>query len=361
MKQYTQWLMNHVWRQVSCLLFFFIFLLPSTHVYAAVDQISYLYVADFETDHVFRCSLSSGGFSGACATLSELFGPVTVGIAFSKAANGTLHGYVLGNGGHLYECLVTAQGDFDACHITPHPPGGWSPIGIAFSEGNTGELASKYAYVVDNSSNQIYQCPVNTSGALGVCQVTPADASSHWFPVGITIATVNHHRYAYIPSTPSPNSFIYRCPINADGTFAEWSDCLSTIPAHIDPYVWGPQAIAFALVRAHGVETQYAYVADGDGGNVYQCTLDTSGTASNGTLSSCQATPAAGAPGWFPSGITFVTVEGKQMAYVADGHGSGLLFQCMLNDDGTFRDCHITPSLAPWVGVFGTAISSGGQ
>ena len=318
-----------------------------------------LYVADFEIDSVFRCSIASGdnGTLNSCKALSGSFGAVTVGLTCATAWNDSTYAYVLDNGGQLFQCLLTAEG-LEQCHVTPPPNGGWSPIGIALGPRNAGGVQTQFAYVADNSSNNIYRCLVNRIGALSGCRATPSTTPG-WFPSGIVLASVNHTLYAYIASNPSPNSAIYRCLINPDGTLGAFNTCLNPTPKNIDASVWGPQGIAFATVSNNGAATQYAYVADSDGGHVYQCTLDITGKPTNGTLTSCTATPSAGAPSWNPTGITFVTSAGQQYAYVADGRGSGLLYRCMLSNDGALSDCRTTPNDAPWTGVFSSATMTG--
>lgn len=340
-------------------LFFLMLLVFSCSNYGYSEPVSSkaqdLYVADFEMDSVFRCSIAraDSGKLNRCKALSGSFGTVTVGLTSATAWNDLTYAYVLDNGGQLFHCLLTAEG-LEQCHVTPPPNGGWSPIGIALGPRSAGGRQTQFAYVADNSSNNIYRCLVNRMGALSACSTTPSTTPG-WFPSGITLASVNHTLYAYIASNPSPNSAIYRCLINPDGTLGDFKSCLHPTPQNIDASAWGPQSIAFATVGKNGAATQYAYVADSDGGHIYQCILDTTGKLTNGTLTSCTATPDAGAPTWNPTGITFVTSAGQQYAYVADGRGSGLLYRCLIGNDGALSGCRTTPDDAPWTGVFGSA------
>lgn len=83
-------------------------------------------------------------------------------------------------------------------------------------------------------------------------------------------------------------------------------------------------------------------MVDYGGNTAQQCTLNT-----NGTINTCSATPSSSAPWSGPWGIFFATVNTVQYAYVAN-YGSGLVYQCTLNSNGSFNTCTSTPSSAPW-------------
>ena len=101
--------------------------------------------------------------------------------------------------------------------------------------------------------------------------------------------------------------------------------------------------------------TQYAYVADFVG-NLYQCSLN-----NDGTFSSCPApTPPSGVTSWQPAGITFAAFNGSQYAYVADGQSSGAVYQCSLNTSGVLTNCSATPSGTNWSPQFIAFATIGG-
>ena len=115
---------------------------------------------------------------------------------------------------------------------------------------------------------------------------------------------------------------------------------------------WFPSAITFAQING----TQYAYLADGfSTQNLYRCTLN-----SDGTFNACAATPSSSAPNWSPDGIAFATVNGVQFAYVGSNTSGGHVYQCTLNSNGTFNTCTITPSTgAPsWGGRAGVTFAT---
>lgn len=146
----------------------------------------------------------------------------------------------------------------------------------------------------------------------------------------LTFATVNGQQYAYVANQ---GGLVYQCQINNDGTF---STCDATPQM---PPAWNPRAIAFATVNS----VQFGYVTDVGGGIIYQCSLNT-----NGTFSGCSSATATTFPA--PYGITFASVNGTQYVYIADaGQGGmgdyGTVYQCPLNDDGTFQTCNPIPTM----------------
>lgn len=196
----------------------------------------------------------------------------------------------------------------------------------------------QYAYPVDQSGF-VYQCTIADDGTFSSCDATPASPPS-WAPYAIDFATSSGVQYGYV--TDVGNGNVFQCSLNSDGSFNACPTATGlTFPA--------PYGITFATVGG----VQYAYIADaGTGvgfGNAYQCTLN-----SDGSINSCSITPASGAPGWIPYQITFETVNGTQYAYVADNGTTptGNVYQCTLNNDGSFNICTTTPSSPPssnWV------------
>ncbi len=209
----------------------------------------------------------------------------------------------------------------------------------------------QYGYTVDQNGF-VYQCNINLDGTFSSCSATPQSPPA-WAPHGIAFATVNGVQYAYI--TDVGVGEIYQCSLNSDGSFSNCSLAIST--AFNAPY-----GIAFATISG----IQYAYIAEavtsgGPTGAVYQCTLN-----SNGSLNACTATPQLGAPAWIAYSVTFSTTGGTQYAYVTDNGTSpttGHVYQCSLNNDGSFNVCTATPTVSPpsnWVPSYVAFATFGG-
>jgi hypothetical protein len=95
----------------------------------------------------------------------------------------------------------------------------------------------------------VYRCLLNADGTFenNGCVATPADTSSFapWNPYYIAFKTLNGIQYAYVVNNQGVNiGSIYRCTVdNTTGLLTQ--DCVMTpdIPANRD--TWQPSGIAF--------------------------------------------------------------------------------------------------------------------
>ena len=269
------------------------------------------------------------------------------------------HGYVGDISGNVYKCDLTALGAFTGCVTTPS--GGAIPWEsgasalVRFASFNVAGIETQYAYVVDNgvesAAGAIYKCRVESSGMIesGSCASTPTSSPVlPWKPTLFTFATVNGTQYAYVPDNTSPAGNVYKCSLNTIGNFMG-ATCAST--PTIGAPAWVPTNVAFA--RVGGI--QYAYVADGNGsGLIYKCSLNTDGTFVD---NSCTSTPVS--PPWIqPIALSFATFSGVQYAYVGDINAPNL-YRCDIDVlDGALVNCITTPSTPPsWTGPAFTAFA----
>ena len=151
-------------------------------------------------------------------------------------------------------------------------------------------------------------------------------------------------QYAYVADF---NGFVWKCPLSQDGSFGT----CETTPIPNTTWVQGPYKITFATVGG----TQLAYVAEGGGGgsnlgDVYQCGL----TNNNDSFSACSVIPNQG---WSTYQVAFTIVGSIQFAYIADGGTIGKVWQCPLNNNGSFGTCStLTPAFTlntSWTGPSG--------
>lgn len=301
-----------------------------------VTQISgaspiYAYIADQNTTNVYKCTLDACGNFSTCNATPTSNVPTWQPFSLSFATIGnTEYAYVTApNDGVLRKCLVNQAGNLTNCSIQTFN-GNAESLTFATVSG------TQYAYVANVGSTRIDRCTLNGDGSFNTCTATPSVGAPAWLAFSITIGTVNGYRHAYVSTASFGPAPIYKCDVNADGTFTN-NSCVIT-PAAGAP-AWSPISVTFATFN----HTQYAYVAE-RGGNVYQCTLN-----NDGTFNACTATPAAGVPAWNPFAIDFQTVNNTLYAYVAGGF-SGEVYQCTLNNDGSFNTCTAIPSFGvPWV------------
>jgi len=288
---------------------------------AATQQ--YSYVAGYD-GHVYYCTLNSDGSFNTCTITPSSGVSFTdpTGVAFATVGE-TQYGYVAdANSGFVYRCTLNSNGTFNVCSPSQALGG---PNTVAFATVNQ----TQYAYVanVSNVSPSVYQCTLNSNGTFNTCTTTPSSGAPAWTPTGVTFATVGGTHYAYVTSN---SGLVYNCTLNSDGTF---NTCSSVGQSFSEPL-----AIAFATVNG----TQYAYVADKSAGTISICTLDTV----NGAFAGCSST---GAPSPLTyTGLTFTTVNGVQSAYLANQGLTalpGFMYQCSINNtNGTFSSCNQTPA-----------------
>lgn len=255
--------------------------------------------------------------------------------------DGTQYAYILENG--VTYCSINSDSTFNHCIPTTAPTTGMNhPHGIAFATFN-----QQYAYLTDPNSSSLFQCTIDTtSGDLSSCSEYSdgnIDAA-----LGIAFNTDgNGAQHAYVADAATG---MLVCPMNATtGSFMSSPGCTTTPSLGAAPS-WVPYGIAFTTARG----TRYAYVADnGTGanfGHVYRCLLNADGTFKN---NSCVATPtdtSSFAP-WNPSYIAFTTFNGIQYAYVVNNQSVniGSIYRCTVDETTGLltQDCIKTPDIDP--------------
>lgn len=255
------------------------------------------------------------------------------------------YAYVANFDGGVYQCSLANDGTFSSC-LAPTLPGGvtsWQPAGITFATFN----GSQYAYVADGQSpiGAVYQCSLNTSGALTNCNATPS--GENWSPQFIAFATIGGTPFGYVIDD---NHDTYACTVDADGLFTSCNKKL-------DAGTVNASALAFTTIVSSGIATQYAYLAALNNG-VQQCTINNI----DGSLIGCGSTPTAPI-GWTPQAIAIATVGSTQYAYVADGT-LNVIYKCTISNSGALSACAQTPNIgAPWSSLTNVWIATidGGQ
>lgn len=226
---------------------------PRGIAFATFNQ-QYAYLADANSASLFQCSLDTT--SGDLSSCLEYFDgniDAALGIAFNTDGNGTQHAYVSDAATGMQVCPMDANGSFmnpPGCATTPSlgaPP--WFPYGITFTTAG----GTRYAYVADNGAGanlgHVYRCLLNADGTFtnNGCVATPADTSSFapWNPYSIAFKTLNGIQYAYVVNNQSVNiGSIYRCIVDeSTGLFTQ--DCIETPDIPTDRDTWQPSGIAF--------------------------------------------------------------------------------------------------------------------
>ena len=161
--------------------------------------------------------------------------PVWVGPSVTiGTVSGTQYAFVADTSGNFYRCTLKPDGTFNACGATPSS-------GAPAWQVETGTLATisgtQYAYVAD-ATGYIYQCGLNSDATLNTCTSVPTSGKPTWLPGDLSIQTIGGSPYAYI--TDSLRKAVWRCPVNADGTFGS---CVKT-PTLSAP-AWAAYSIAF--------------------------------------------------------------------------------------------------------------------
>jgi hypothetical protein len=273
-------------------------------------------------DHLFVC------FPG---------GKTCSGTTYSFEVKQTQRAYVANFGNRksspgIYLCTLNGLGGFDSCTLTPAMGSPlWKPNDVAVAITN----GIKYAYIADDARH-IYQCNIISNGEFSNCALTPANNAPNWLPGGINFETVSGVQYAYVASYGyGGGPTMSQCTLNIDGSF---NTCVST-PASGAPN-WALNSVNFNVAADSQL---YAYTTDRYGKKVYHCSVN-----ADGSFNSCAITPTNDTPNWRPSDIAFATFNGTQYAYVAsDSGGIGGVYQCTLNNDGTFNTCALLSAAGP--------------
>lgn len=287
------------------------------------------------TSQIQQYLLSQDGllsFRENATQVEEHYGQMTF-----ATVNGTQYAYILENG--VIYCTINSNGTFNNCTPTTAPTHGVNhPHAIAFATFN-----QQYAYLADPSSSSLFQCTIDTTnGNLSSC-LEYADANID-AALGIAFNTDgNGAQHAYIADAATG---MVVCPMDANGSFMNSPGCAIT-PSSGTPN-WVPFSIAFTTVSG----TRYAYVADNgissDLGHVYRCLLNADGTFKD---NSCVATPtdtSSFAP-WNPYYIAFKTLNGIQYAYVVNNQSVniGSIYRCSVDQTTGLltQDCIKTPDI----------------
>lgn len=226
---------------------------PRAIAFATFNQ-QYAYLADPSSSSLFQCTIDTT--SGNLSSCLEYFDgniDAAFGIAFNTDGNGTQHAYVADAATGMQVCPMSANGSFmnpPGCATTPSLGApSWIPYSIAFTTSG----GTRYAYVADNgigaNLGHVYRCLLNADGTFkdNGCVATPTDTSSFspWNPSYIAFKTLNGTQYAYVVNNQSVNiGSIYRCAIDKT-TGLLTQDCIKTPDIPTDRNTWQPSGIAF--------------------------------------------------------------------------------------------------------------------
>ena len=292
------------------------------------------YVANGSSNNnVFACAMDSSGIFTSCSAQSISGGAIfPTGITLATF-NDILYPYTaIDGGGAPYQCSIeSGSGTLINCNQS-------SPTGATLASISGIAIATlggtSYTYLSNRigsaSVYPIYKCTMNSTGALTTC--TASNTLSGNAPQGLYIESLAGVQYLYA-LTPTTGK-ISKCQLNPSGGDFVGS---CTLTPTVTPSGWGVgSGLGFATMQN---ESTYAYVPAYSGSsNVFKCSVDNS----SGAFSNCEATPASGAPSWSqPQAVTVVAINGVQYAYVA---ASGIVYQCPLNNDGSFGTCIQMPS-----------------
>ena len=273
------------------------------------------------------CQISPNGTPNA----NECYQPLQSNSLNITRTTPTQYSYVAsGFLGTVYVCSLNPDGSYNTCNTTPstNVPS-WQPEAVAFATFS----GTQYGYVTTWSDGIVYRCILNADGSFSSCNPTIPTGSYYTHAEGLSFTTVNNTQYAYVSDDVDS---VFYCTLNSDGTF---NTCQPTPSSN--PPTWRPISLTFNTIAG----TQYAYVCNADG-SVFQCTLN-----SDGSFNTCNATPSSGAPSWTPYSLAFATVDGTQFAYVANTNGN--LYVCNIHSDGDLYSCNLSPTSGFTVAVEG--------
>ena len=270
--------------------------------FESFDQ-PYIYVCDVNTaiPVLWQCPMTESGIIGnnsRCNGLSGGFGPVA-GTTFATF-NDQRYAYVSDQSANLWQCSMTATGTIgnnsQCTRLVNSSSGGFAATyGVTFAS----FADTTYAYVSDNESNVMWQCPMTANGAIasggcnGLLNSNTTINATGFNPYigGITFESFAGVTYAYV----SDNANVWRCQMTANGTIANNGYCDALVDSN--GYILAPVAVTFESFAG----TNYAYVSEDTGGQVIQCPLTESGAFADG---GCNAF----SPGFnYIAGITFYT------------------------------------------------------
>ena len=318
----------------------------------------YAYVGDSGTGSVYQCSIEEAtGLFSACKSTPKVDSPNWTPTAIQFVKIGGIRYAYVASGGELsettveiYKCDLQSDGSFDKCELVlKGTDRKWSAMDLNFA--TVGGVVYAYIAYLDlellDSKGEVYKCSLKPDGSFDACEVLFHNGKpKDWGPQSISFVTINDTQYAYVTdSQPSPKGNIYQCTLNTDGSF---NNCSSALPSELIGDWTFLQMTKFATIGGK----LYAYVADSsDGfgqGTVYKSALDENGQFniwSDITPSSIQGL-------WDPIAINFTTVNGIEYAYIGSDDEMDTpaqMFQCSLNDAGTFNTCTPISESQSWV------------
>lgn len=185
---------------------------------------------------------------------------------------------------------------------------------------------TNYVYVVNNGSNQVSVCLLNSAGALTACQ--DAGVSGYTNLQGIAVNSNGQQAYVtYQGSRSGATGGVLTCSINPSSKQLE--NCSSNTISAPDY----PGQIAFS-----NAATPYVYFLANDvagTSQIYQCTL---------SPTNCTTMSIAFPAGLNLSGLAVNNVN--NVAYIVNNKSdsSQIIYNCLINPDGTFGPCSIGPS-----------------
>lgn len=159
---------------------------PVSTTFATVNGTQYAYVAS-DNGNVYQCSINIGGLTNGtfntCTITPTSGAPVWLPKSVTFASFGAnQYAYVSDDNGHVFQCSLNSNGTFNLCSTTPTSGvPAWSPRSIAFATfGGT-----QYAYVTDFGTGislpgNVYQCTISAGGQFSNCANTPAVGSPNW-------------------------------------------------------------------------------------------------------------------------------------------------------------------------------------
>lgn len=228
--------------------------LSSTHgiAFATFSDQQYAYLVDPSNSFLFQCSINTtNGDLSSCTGYVDGDVDAPFGIAFNTDGNGNQNAYIADASTGMVDCSMDSiLGSFVNCNTTPSlgvPL--WVPYSIAFTTAG----GTRYAYVADNGPGtnlgHVYRCLLNADGTFkdNGCAATPTDTSSYapWNPYYIAFKALNGTQYAYVVNNQGVNiGSIYRCTVD-ESTGLLNQDCIKTPDNPTGRDTWQPSGISF--------------------------------------------------------------------------------------------------------------------
>lgn len=297
------------------------------HITLSEGETVFGYVAD--NANIWQCPINTAGTiqGSACTVLTNATPPgfsTNTWKVRTAIFSGTHFAYIGDIDTTLWQCPLNASGGFvgGACNaLTNSGPGFDTVLTVTFASFS----GVTYGYVADGT-NILWQCPMTSAGAIqdGTCTaLTNSTGPGFWQTAEAAFGTFGGTTYAYVADDQLPQ--IWQCPMNASGGIS--GGACTALTNATSPGFDNSQGITLATFSG----TTYAYVSDLN--FLWQCPLNSStGQIAGGA---CTALTNATAPGFSaPVGIAFATFAGITYGYVQDL--SSTLWQCPMNATGGF-------------------------